>query len=186
MNKNSDWENFEKLFRRYYKPLRSYAFRFLNDKDLSEDITQDVFFELWSHRNDLSLDDSLKSYLFKSVYNRSINVLNSYSARHSTSLETISDQEFLHHIMKTQNQENSLLLKELESEIQAFMETLPDQCRKIFILSRTQGLKNKEIAEKLGISIKAVEKQITKALSELRIYLRERDLLFLLFLLRIF
>ncbi len=184
MNKDSGWEDFERLFRRYYKPLRSYAFRFLNDKDSSEDV--DVFFELWSHRNDLPLDDSIKSYLFKAVYNRSINVLNSYSVRQSTPLNAISDQEFLHQILKTQNQESSLLLKELEDEIQAFVETLPSQCRKIFILSRTDGLKNKEIAEQLDISVKAVEKQITKALTELRIYLREKDLLFILFLLRFF
>ena len=66
------------------------------------------------------------------------------------------------------NQEHSLLLKELEEEIATYVETLPPQCRRIFLLSRTYGMKNKEIADQLGISIKAVEKQITKAIFGLK------------------
>ena len=81
-----------------------------------------------------------------------------------------------------QNSEQSLLLKELEEEIMSYINTLPPQCHKIFMLSRSYGLKNREIAEQLNISIKAVEKQISKALSGLKEYLIQRDLFPLLVL----
>ena len=63
------------LFKRFYKPLRTYAFRFVNDTDLAEDIVQDTFFELWQRRDSIEFEGAVKSYLFKSVYNRSINVM---------------------------------------------------------------------------------------------------------------
>lgn len=177
---------FECLFKRYYKPLRSYAFRFVNHKLISEDIVQDVFFELWARRDTIRYEEtnSVKSYLFKSVYNRSISILNSGYLRELSSLEGIKEEHIIENFLSAhiQNQEQSLLLKELEAEIASFVETLPPQCKNIFILSRTHELKNREIAEQLGISIKAVEKQISKALSELKKHLLEKDLLFIMFL----
>lgn len=176
----------ENLFKRYYKPLRAYAFRFVNHKLISEDIVQDVFFELWARRDTIRFDeaDSVKAYLFKSVYNRSINILNSGYLNELSSLDGINEHHIIENFLSTQlqNQEQSLLLKELEEEIANFVETLPAQCKKIFILSRTHELKNREIAEQLGISVKAVEKQISKALSELKKHLLKKDLLFIMFL----
>jgi RNA polymerase sigma factor, sigma-70 family len=81
-----------------------------------------------------------------------------------------------------QNSEQSLLLKELEEEIMSYINTLPPQCRKVFMLSRSYGLKNREIAEQLDISIKAVEKQISKALYGLKEHLVQKDLFPLLVL----
>ena len=154
-----DFAALETLFKRFYKPLRAYAFRFVNDKDLSEDIVQDVFYELWKRRESIRFEDeSVKSYLFKAGYTHQY--VSSYM----------------------QNSEQSLLLKELEEEIMSYINTLPPQCHKIFMLSRSYGLKNREIAEQLNISIKAVEKQISKALSGLKEYLIQRDLFPLLVL----
>lgn len=176
----------ENLFKRYYRPLRAYAFRFVNHKAIAEDIVQDVFFELWTRRESIRFEeaDSVKSYLFKSVYNRSISILNSGVLKEESSLDKIDENRILENFLYThiQNQEQSLLLKELEAEIAGFVETLPPQCKKIFILSRTYELKNREIAEQLGISVKAVEKQISKALSELKKHLLKKDLLFIMFL----
>jgi len=176
----------EDLFKRYYKPLRMYAFRFVNNKPISEDIVQDVFFELWSRRESIRFEevDSVKSYLFKSVYNRSMNILNSGSLYEQSSLDKIDHNRIVENFLTThmQNQEQSILLKELETEIATFVDTLPPQCKKIFLLSRTHELKNREIAEQLGISVKAVEKQISKALSELRKHLLKKDILFILYL----
>ena len=175
----------EDLFKRYYKPLRMYAFRFVNHKAVSEDIVQDIFFELWSRRDSIRFEeiDSVKSYLFKSVYNRSINVLNSGILNEQSTLQGINENHIIESCLTThiQNQEQSILLKELETEIAAFVETFPPQCKKIFIFSRTYGLKNREIAEQLNISVKAVEKQISKALSELKKHLLKKDLLFIIF-----
>lgn len=71
-----DFAVLETLFKRFYKPLRAYAFRFVNDKDLSEDIVQDVFYELWKRRESIRFEDeSVKSYLFKAVYTHALNAL---------------------------------------------------------------------------------------------------------------
>jgi len=176
----------EGLFKSHYRPLRAYAYRFLNDRSLAEDIVQDVFFELWANRDHIRFEDKngVKSYLFKSVYNRSINLLNSGVLYNRSSLESTGDEQIVENYLRAhmQNQEQSLLLKELEKEIASYIETLPPQCKKIFVLSRTYELKNKEIAEQLGISVKAVEKQISKALSGLRNHLIKKELLFIVFL----
>ena len=168
-----DFAALETLFKRFYKPLRAYAFRFVNDKDLSEDIVQDVFYELWKRRESIRFEDeSVKSYLFKAVYTHALNALDKKQ-------QDVLDQYVSSYM---QNSEQSLLLKELEEEIMSYINTLPPQCHKIFMLSRSYGLKNREIAEQLNISIKAVEKQISKALSGLKEYLIQRDLFPLLVL----
>ncbi|WP_293740436.1 RNA polymerase sigma-70 factor [uncultured Parabacteroides sp.] len=179
-----DFAALEALFKRFYKPLRAYAFRFVNDKDLSEDIVQDVFFELWQRRESIRFEDAaVKSYLFRAVYTHSLNALNKKLDNVYT-LEPAREPDILDHYVTSymQNSEQSLLLKELEDEIMSYINTLPPQCHKIFLLSRSYGLKNREIADQLGISIKAVEKQISKALYGLKEHLVKKDLFPLLVL----
>ncbi|WP_029905638.1 RNA polymerase sigma-70 factor [Prevotella sp. 10(H)] len=168
----------ERLFNQYYKQLRAYAFRFVNDPDLSEDIVQDTFFELWQRRHSIHFqDDAVKSYLFTAVYHRSLNVLKQ-KLRDAYPLKSGKENEYLEQYLSSyiQTSEQSLLLKELEQEINIFIKTLPPQCHKVFTLSRTYGLKNREIAEQLSISIKAVEKHISKALFGLKEYLIKKGL----------
>jgi RNA polymerase sigma-70 factor (ECF subfamily) len=174
----------ESLFRRFYKPLRAYAFRFVNHKAVSEDIVQDVFLELWERRDGIRFDepDAVKSYLFKSVHNHAINILNATCRHDFCSLDDVDESIIRENSSHAATQEHSIFLKELETEIAAFTDTLPPQCRKIFLLSRTHGLKNREIAEQLNITLKAVEKQVNKALTGLRKHLRERGLLFVAYL----
>lgn len=168
----------EALFKRFYKPLRAYAFRFVDNKDLAEDIVQDVFFELWQRRESIRFgDEGVKSYLFKAVYTHSLNALNK-KTQNVCPLEPAREPDILDQYVLSymQNSEQSLLLKELESEILSYIKSLPPQCHKIFMLSRSYGLKNREIAGQLGVSIKAVEKQISKALYGLREHLARKDL----------
>lgn len=186
MSNSNDIElraSLEDLFKSNYYPLRAYTLRFICNKEIAEDIVQDVFFELWSRRKTIRLEDknAVKSYLFKSIYNRSINLIKSNALYTHTSLEEINETQIIESYLSQhlRNQEHSLLLKELEEEIATYVETLPPQCRRIFLLSRTYGMKNKEIADQLGMSIKAVEKQITKAIFGLKEYLEKKDLLFL-------
>ncbi|WP_280765967.1 RNA polymerase sigma-70 factor [Parabacteroides sp. PFB2-10] len=180
----------EDLFKSLYFPLRAYAFRFICNKEMAEDIVQDVFFELWSRRDTIRLEDknAVKSYLFKSAYNRSINLLKSGVLYNNAPLEETNETQIIDSYLSQhlRNQEHSLLLKELEDEIAGYVESLPPQCKNIFLMSRTYGLKNKEIAEQLGISVKAVEKQISKAISGLREHLDKKDLLFLCWLFSIY
>ena len=169
----SNLESVEQLFRQYYKVLRVYAFRFVNDWDIAEDVVQDVFVALWNKRTDIEFDGAVKAYLFKAVYNKSLNILS--SKKYTDQIEALQILE--------NNQENSLFMKELQSEIETFIETLPTQVKKVFILSRSYGLKIKEISVQLDLSPKTVEKYLTRALLELRTHLKNKDLMSLLFLL---
>ena len=175
-------ESVEQLFRQYYKVLRVYAFRFVNDWDIAEDVVQDVFVALWNKRTDIEFDGAVKAYLFKAVYNKSLNILSSKKYTEEESVEQFSDQIEALQILEN-NQENSLFMKELQGEIETFIETLPTQVKKVFILSRSYGLKIKEISVQLDLSPKTVEKYLTRALLELRTHLKNKDLMSLLFLL---
>lgn len=174
----------EDLFRKNYKILRAYAYRLLNDKGMAEDVVQDVFCELWKRRNDLIMEENLKSYLFRSTYTKSINCLNRKGYMDHDFFGGSVDSCIQELYLQTQppDQESDLIYNELQKKITEIIESLPEQCRKIFILSRQYGLKNKEIAVQLKISVKAVEKQISKALVVFRSNLK-MCILFMLFFL---
>lgn len=171
----------EELFKSHYYPLRAYALRFICNREMAEDMVQDALFELWSRRDTIRFDDknAVKSYLFKSIHNRSINLLKSGVLHIHSTLEETHETQIIESYLSQhlRNPEHSLLLKELEEEIAVYVETLPPQCKKIFLLSRSNGLKNKEVANQLRISIKAVEKQISKAIAGLKEHLDKKDLL---------
>ena len=175
----SDLEALEALFKRFYKPLQAYAYRFVFDEYQAEDIVQDVFLEIWQRHESMRFDDeSIKSYLFKAVYTHAVNIL-TRKPQSISSLDSEQNDDPLK-LYLTQNADNCLLLKELKATILSYIQTLPPQCHKIFILSRNYGLKNREIADQLGISIKAVEKQISKALFGLKECLLKNGLLLFL------
>lgn len=167
---------FEKLFQEYYASLLSYANSFLNNKEVSEDITQDVFMSLWIKKNEINFDAPIKPYLYKSTYNKVINYLNSFEVKNK-----INDIDTVDNLINKEiiifNQLDSLFLEEIHREIESITEELSPQCKKVYILSRKMNLKNKEIAELLSISEKAVEKNITKALNEIRDHLLKMDLI---------
>jgi RNA polymerase sigma-70 factor (ECF subfamily) len=169
--KKGDSKSLELLFRRLYPRLCAYAKKFLMDSDDAEEIVQEVFYSLWKHRSRLDEDKSLNSYLFTSVKNSCLNHLNSLSnkTKHAELMRFLYVQEAADNV----NSYHALLAKDLEQDFNAALEHLPSECRKIFELSRTEGLKYKEIAHKLNISIKTVETQMSRALSKLRLQLRE-------------
>ena len=83
----SNLESVEQLFRQYYKVLRVYAFRFVNDWDIAEDVVQDVFVALWNKRTDIEFDGAVKAYLFKAVYNKSLNINTFFTCVGSVSIK---------------------------------------------------------------------------------------------------
>lgn len=118
-----DFTALEALFKRFYKPLRAYAFRFVNNKELSEDIVQDVFVELWQRRESIRFEDgAIKSYLFRAVYTHALNALNKQQ-QDVCSIEQAREVDILEQYVTSymQNSEQSLLLKELEEEIMAYV-----------------------------------------------------------------
>ena len=167
---------FQKLFEDYFRSLVTYSYRYVNDWSVGEDIVQDVFMALWINRDKIDFEEPIKPYLYRATYNRSINYLNSVSVQrrvdHADMLDELIDREILSY-----NQHDNLLLKEIAEEITSFVGTLPEQRRRVFLLSREENLKNKEIALRLNISEKAVEKHITKALSDIRTHLTETGLI---------
>ncbi|HEY4788076.1 MAG TPA: RNA polymerase sigma-70 factor [Bacteroidales bacterium] len=164
---------FDLLFSMFYIRLRNYSLRITNDLKASEDIVQDIFFNLWTKPELVDKINSLEAYLRVSVYNRSIGLVKEKSKRNIAQLNSrfIELEEI--HLEILEYHRDFLIEKELTLEISKAVESLPEQCRLVFKLSRNFGFKNVEIAEYLGISIKGVEKHITKALLHLRKELKE-------------
>lgn len=174
--RSDEFALFHELFEDYFRSLVTYSYRYVNDWSASEDIVQEIFMALWINRDKIDFEEPIKPYLYRATYNRSINYLNSVSVQrrvdHADMLDELIDREILSY-----NQHDNLLLKEIEEEITFFVGTLPEQRKRVFLLSREENLKNKEIALRLNISEKAVEKHITKALSDIRIHLTETGLM---------
>ena len=163
---------FENLFHVYYDSLLAYAYKKVNDWAVAEDLVQDVFVALWMRKDTVDFSESIKPYLYKAVYHRSLNYLSSH--REYLDVSTDDVERVLHKDMILYNQQDSLLMKEVSEVIVRFVDTLPPQCQKVFKLSRMDNLKNREIAERLQISEKTVEDHIRKALKELRFYLNQQ------------
>jgi len=148
--------------------------------DTSKEIVHDVFVNVWSKRNELDLNKSLKTYLFSSVYNRCLNYI-----RDHKKFAKVEELGSGHHEQSSFDASAELEGKELQDQIQKAIDSLPERTRKIFVMNRFEGFKYKEIAEKLEISQKTVEAQISSALKilreKLRIYLELAILLWITF-----
>ena len=181
------------LFKQHYSALLFYATRLVGEDD-AEDIVQDVFVELWNKNNHylgykinnkskIDFDDHIKSFLYKSVYTRSINFLKHKSVVDSYTSE---EKEFFAQKIAYYNYENSEVMARLENmelkkEILSAINDLPDQSRKVFKMSYLYEMKNKEIADILGISLRTVEAHMYKALKILRVKLSHLLLLIICF-----
>jgi RNA polymerase sigma-70 factor (ECF subfamily) len=131
--------------------------------DVAEEIVQEVFIKLWERREELEFNSSVKSYLFRAVHNTSLNYL-----RHLKVREEHRQYAEERHQLLSMEYSDGLEEKELENRIWDAIGRLPEQCARIFQMSRFEGLKYREIADKLGISPKTVEVQMGKALRRLR------------------
>lgn len=171
----NDENAFEVIFRKHFVPLCNYAIGLIGNKSIAEDITEDCFVKLWQQRNTITIDTSLKAYLYRFVRNRCINfmehemVQDKYLKRKRYILY---DKE-LHEPIYPDQPDQNLVSCELENEIEKALDTLPEQCRKIFELNRFDGLKYKEIAKKLNISITTVKTQMSRALTKMRLQLKD-------------
>ena len=151
------------IFDRYFRYLSATAFHFLRDPDKAKDMAQDVFYELWKRRAEIEINSSLKSYLRRAAVNRSLNFLKSqrldFSEPETGQKAAASPEPSAQHQLEVEN---------LEQAFDRALDKLPPACRTIFVLSRIDQLSHREIAEKLEISPKTIENQMTKALKTLR------------------
>ena len=157
-----DKQAFETLFDRYYEALCDFSFQFLKSKDLSEEAVSDVFIKVWINRRQLKIQSTIKAYLFRAVRNQSIN----YIEKETNHFEDLSDvsQKTADNLQAADRQ---LILDEFQKNIDAIIDQMPDQRKLIFRMNRLQGMKYKEIADVLGISVYTVQNHMVEATKHL-------------------
>lgn len=173
--KNNQNEAFKFQAVKYYSRLLGYAIRFVQEKEIAEDIIQEVFISFWEKRHFLK-SISLSSLLFCMVRNASINYLKQKVLVEKYPIEFIENidgEEKLYTLDFALSADEETLYEDLKKRIQEALSVLPERSREIFLLSRFNGLKNKEIASKLDISTTAVEKHISKSLKKISSYLKD-------------
>ena len=161
--KDGDQTAFELLFHFYYPGLVMYSTQFTTDRTEAEEIVQDFFVRLWQRHPLISLTDSLKSYLFLSVKNGCLNYLKHKKV----------EEKYIRQMCELSNYHlvydpDLYLSSELQEKVKQAIDLLPEKCREVFVLCRFEELKYAEVAEKLHISVKTVEMQMSIALKKLR------------------
>ena len=165
---------YEEIYAKYYKSLCKYAARMLENESEAEDIVQSLIHKLWENRQTLSSVKNLKSYLYRSVYNGVVNYF-----KISQHKRNFKDNN-LFELRKSEMENFDVSeYRELNEKINRHIEELPDQCRRVFKLSRFENKPYLEIAEDLKITVKAVEANISRALKTLRENLKDYLGLFL-------
>lgn len=175
-----DKSAFETLFRNHYANLCGYAVKYVWELDQAEEIVQDLFFNLWNKRKDLYISSSIESYLFRAVRNACLNYL-----KHRKVRENYAAIVQEHHNPGLSLNDNPVETLELQKKIEEAIDALPPERKKVFMLSRYEGLKYKDIADSLGISVKTVEAQMGKALKFLKEELKEFMIILILILIEL-
>lgn len=152
-------KEFEYHFRCLYRPLNMYALRYTENLDDAEDIVQQAFSDVWEKLSGGTSVQNLKGYMYQAVRNRSLSLIASRQA-HCDATE-LTDLEDL-------TEEERIIRSERDARLWTAIDHLPAERKRIFLLSKRDGLTYQEIASELGISIKTVEHQISKALKALR------------------
>jgi len=174
--REGDKHAFELLFHECYRPMVAYAFRFLGEMEPAESVVQDVFLKFWQKRKELMITSSLRSYLFRAVRNLSLNYLEHQKIMTGYA-HLVTERE-----SDRFDYSDFYVEVGLKEKIDAAIASLPEKRQEIFRLAREEGLKYREIAEQLNISIKTVETQMTLALKQLRTALKDYRHLVLFFL----
>jgi RNA polymerase sigma-70 factor (ECF subfamily) len=140
-----------------------FAIQYVKDHDTAREIVQDAFVNLWEKRQSIDTDKSPKSYLSTTVRNRCFNYLRDHKKFDRQLIEFEGLDSYTNHF-----DQDHLVTDELKRKIEAVTASLPKKCRKVFLLNRMEHMKYQEIADHLGISIKTVEAQMSKALKLMR------------------
>ena len=165
--KNGNIKEFEFFFRELYEPLLRYANSITNNENDSEEIVQEIFLNLWKNRKSIKITSSLSAYLYRSVYNNCLQQIK------RNKLNTKYQQYAMSQINQPIEPIEELKYNELNKKVFEVLNELPENCQTIFKLSRFHGLKYREIAKKLSISIKTVEANMNKALKHFRENMRD-------------
>ena len=172
-----DENAFGQLFKAYYNLLGDFIIRITESEPLTEEIVQDVFLKIWINRGSLAELDSFKAYLLVVARNHAFNWLKQIAREKSQKKEWVNS--VLHHA--SNNVEETATI-ETGNLIDEAVELLPPQQKKVYTLSRRDGMKQAEIARELNISLETVKKHMVLALRFLKNYLRTHIGLFILFM----
>ena len=158
---SGDERVFKEIFKKYYLPVRSFAWRFVKDNDIAEDIVQECFSVLWEKMEQEGGEIvNIRSYLYTMVRNRSLDWLKQ-SSMFDTSL---SPSDLEDRLLEEDVEERTIM----EARIWTAIDSLPDRCREVFLLNKRDGMKYKDIADKFHISVHTVDNHIQKALRLIR------------------
>jgi RNA polymerase sigma-70 factor, ECF subfamily len=177
--RSGDTRSFERVFTLYAESLVRYAITIVKDLDDAEDIVQQLFVSIWEKKGIPDINTSLKSYLYRSVHNSALNKLKQLKVKegYASHVNYVSDG-------LTAGANVVVEQKETAAIIEHAMNELPEQCRKIFRMSKLEQLKYQHIADELGISIKTVENQMGKALKHMRERLKDLIVLVIIYYLK--
>ena len=148
-------KEFDLFFRKLYLPLGMFALRIIEDADIAEDLVAETFANVWHKIESGAEIENFKSYMYRSVRNECLNYLR--NKKEMVGLENIPEVD-----------DETIDTSERDAKIWEAIDKLPQKCREVFLFSKRDGLSNEEIAEEMGISIKTVKNQMTKAFSRLR------------------
>lgn len=163
--KNDDATAMKVIFQQHYPMVYKTLYRILSDVMLAEDLAQDVFMRFWEKRQQIDIQGTLEGYIRRMAVNEGLGYLRKNK---KYTIENIEDDT----AETAPSIEDSYLDNELQHQIDHAVNSLPPQCRAVFVLSRFEELSHKEISEKLNISTKTIENQITKALKNLKTALK--------------
>lgn len=158
--KRDDYVSYNQLFVRYYNRLCCYAYRILMDKEDTEDVIQELFLTLWKNRSKIEIEGTVASYLYKMAKNLSLNYIRS-KMNYKTLLENQENTCAYY-------EENQFESEEFRVILYDCIDRLPGRCKEVLLLHRVKGLKQKEIADQLSISVKTIKNQIWSSLQKIK------------------
>jgi RNA polymerase sigma-70 factor (family 1) len=174
-----DKKVFELFYKKYYQQLFALAYRYVGQMEVAEEIVHDLFITVWNKSDQLNIQHSLKSYLFKAIVNSSLNYIKKEKMQTEKRLAylAVHDNEF--DVDEGKGLAEEKLLKSLEEAL----ELLPAKCKQVMFLSRFGKLKQQEIAQQMDISLKTVKNHLTYGFQKLREHLAQNQELIILLLL---
>ena len=157
---NNDYISYNKLFDRYYGRLCQYVYSLLMDRNDAEDVVQELFLNLWKNRGRIEIKENVSGYLYRMAKHLALNFI-----RSKVQTGSLSENQDL---LLLSYEDNQLETEEFRIALYDCIDHLPDRSREVLLLHRVKGLKQKEISEKLSISVKTIKNLIWKSLQKLK------------------
>ena len=170
--KDGNTQDFEYVFKLYYNRIYGFANKFIEDEDDCKEIAQETFIKLWNSRDSINKEKAVQSYLFQTAKNACLNLIRQNKVRTKYASQYIQEREKrINSEILNSIESNTLTFQELDELVKKSISELPDKCKLVFMKKRFEGMKNKEIALQMGITTKAVEANMTRALKNLSLRL---------------